>query len=312
MKVISTLCFLLVVSLVSGQADLPAANQKREPVARSTCRAVVSGQSADPLIIVDGKILDNKELNNIDPNTISSIEILKGAVSSAIYGEHGINGVIVIITKNFFPRIHVRDIISNEELKGAVITFKRGNSTVMEMTNDNGTITTDKLLPGKEYTATITMTGYKKLAMPYNTKLKEQTILLERDVKLCPEVIVISYEPIRCGMIYGSITTVSHCSMEAMPSSPENTTRNVSVINTYPNPVQKGEAVTVELKGESTDLLKMKIISLDGRLLLSQGGIKNNARLTIRTGGHWPAGMYVVGIFNQGGQLIQSSKLIVQ
>lgn len=51
---------------------------------------------ADPLILVDGVVAD---MNNIDPNEIASISILKDASSAAIYGSRAANGVILITTK---------------------------------------------------------------------------------------------------------------------------------------------------------------------------------------------------------------------
>jgi TonB-dependent SusC/RagA subfamily outer membrane receptor len=53
-----------------------------------------------PLVIVDGaeKPLDF-DLNTINPNTIQSIDVLKDASATALYGDKGKNGVIVINTK---------------------------------------------------------------------------------------------------------------------------------------------------------------------------------------------------------------------
>lgn len=49
------------------------------------------------LIVVDG--LQGANLNTIDPNEIESMEVLKDASSTAIYGSRGANGVILITTK---------------------------------------------------------------------------------------------------------------------------------------------------------------------------------------------------------------------
>ena len=51
----------------------------------------------DPLYVVDGLIVSN--ISNIDVNNISSIEVLKDASATAIYGSRGANGVILITTK---------------------------------------------------------------------------------------------------------------------------------------------------------------------------------------------------------------------
>ena len=53
--------------------------------------------SNSPLWVVDGYPVEN--LNMFDPNDIESIEILKDASATAIYGSRGANGVIIVTTK---------------------------------------------------------------------------------------------------------------------------------------------------------------------------------------------------------------------
>ena len=55
--------------------------------------------SADPLFVVDGIVGVLNALENLDPADIASIDILKDASSTAIYGARGANGVIMITTK---------------------------------------------------------------------------------------------------------------------------------------------------------------------------------------------------------------------
>ena len=55
-------------------------------------------QSNTPLYIVDGFPADN--INSISPSDIQSIDVLKDASSTAIYGARGANGVIIITTKS--------------------------------------------------------------------------------------------------------------------------------------------------------------------------------------------------------------------
>lgn len=53
--------------------------------------------SQEPLIMVDG--IEVANYNNIDPNEVESVSILKDASSTAIYGVRGANGVLLITTK---------------------------------------------------------------------------------------------------------------------------------------------------------------------------------------------------------------------
>ena len=52
----------------------------------------------DPLIIVDGAPYSG-DINNINPNDVESMTVLKDAASNALYGARGANGVIIITTK---------------------------------------------------------------------------------------------------------------------------------------------------------------------------------------------------------------------
>lgn len=56
-------------------------------------------QGTEPLYIVDGFQMENG-LRNIDINDIESIDVMKDASSTAIYGARGANGVILITTKS--------------------------------------------------------------------------------------------------------------------------------------------------------------------------------------------------------------------
>lgn len=51
----------------------------------------------DPLIVIDG--LQLGKLNTLDPNEVESIEVLKDASATSIYGARGANGVILVTTK---------------------------------------------------------------------------------------------------------------------------------------------------------------------------------------------------------------------
>lgn len=56
-------------------------------------------QNSGPLIVIDGFPQESSNFNNINPQDIESIEVLKDASSTAIYGARGANGVIILTTK---------------------------------------------------------------------------------------------------------------------------------------------------------------------------------------------------------------------
>jgi Ca-activated chloride channel family protein len=61
-------------------------------------RGVQSVNTAQPLYVVDGVPYENEP--KIDPKNIATVDVLKDAVSSAIYGNRGSNGLVLISTKN--------------------------------------------------------------------------------------------------------------------------------------------------------------------------------------------------------------------
>jgi TonB-linked SusC/RagA family outer membrane protein len=61
-------------------------------------RGISTTGNNSPLIVVDGVIRSN--INEIDPNSIKTVTVLKDAAAVAPYGLGGANGVILITTKN--------------------------------------------------------------------------------------------------------------------------------------------------------------------------------------------------------------------
>lgn len=61
-------------------------------------RGMGSVNAADPLIVIDGVPTD-LNLNALNQNDIESIDVLKDASATAIYGSRGANGVVMVTTK---------------------------------------------------------------------------------------------------------------------------------------------------------------------------------------------------------------------
>ncbi len=62
-------------------------------------RGVTSVNNTNPLYVVDGVPLNTDNINFLNNNDIESMEVLKDASASAIYGTRASNGVIIITTK---------------------------------------------------------------------------------------------------------------------------------------------------------------------------------------------------------------------
>ncbi|MDR1938053.1 MAG: SusC/RagA family TonB-linked outer membrane protein, partial [Tannerellaceae bacterium] len=88
--------------LQGAAAGVLVSRNSGDPAGEVTIRvrgvATVNG-SADPLYVVDG-VQIGSDITFLNPSDVQSIEILKDASATAIYGSRGANGVIMITTKN--------------------------------------------------------------------------------------------------------------------------------------------------------------------------------------------------------------------
>lgn len=110
----------------------------------------------DPLYVVDGIPLSGG-INDINPQDIQSMEILKDASSTAIYGSRGANGVVIITTKKGAPGktsinfdsyygisepINLYDVMNGEQFA----EYKRESRRAIGQYNDANPAAADKLL----------------------------------------------------------------------------------------------------------------------------------------------------------------------
>lgn len=75
-------------------------------------------QSSDPLYVVDGYPMEGNAFRLINPSDIESIQVLKDASSTAIYGSRGANGVVVITTKKGKvgpPRVSINSFVGFQQ-----------------------------------------------------------------------------------------------------------------------------------------------------------------------------------------------------
>ena len=98
---------------------VPGLTMTQESVAGTASSIQIRGQKSvnggsDPLIVVNGLIYKGT-INDIDPNIVESMSVLKDATSLAAYGSQAANGVIMITTKKGAqgkPMINFRSSVS--------------------------------------------------------------------------------------------------------------------------------------------------------------------------------------------------------
>ncbi|MDN3584812.1 SusC/RagA family TonB-linked outer membrane protein [Mucilaginibacter flavus] len=86
---------------LQGQVSGVSVIQSGSPGSKPTVliRGIPSFTGTDPTVIIDGVQQTLTDFNSINPSDIESINVLKDAATTAIYGVKGGNGVIVVTTK---------------------------------------------------------------------------------------------------------------------------------------------------------------------------------------------------------------------
>jgi len=88
-------------SLQGKTAGVTVMENSGQPGSNVTVRIRGVGTNGDPtpLYVVDGLPMSSNAIATLNPSDIESVEVLKDAASSAIYGSRGANGVVLITTK---------------------------------------------------------------------------------------------------------------------------------------------------------------------------------------------------------------------
>jgi TonB-linked SusC/RagA family outer membrane protein len=91
-------------------------------------RGITSRINSDPLYVINGIVVTNGGLDNVNPDDIESIEVLKDA-SAAIYGSRASNGVILVTTKKGRSGAPVSNFSTYWGVQGPVKKVKLANAT---------------------------------------------------------------------------------------------------------------------------------------------------------------------------------------
>jgi TonB-linked SusC/RagA family outer membrane protein len=124
--------------------------------------------SNDPLYVVDGiPLMSSSAIETLNPRDIESIDVLKDASATAIYGSRGANGVIIVTTKkgkdgrltiNYSGTLTVENIYDKSKMMnaGEYVTWRRWAAYNAGMITDPGdapTIASDQAIFKNDETA---------------------------------------------------------------------------------------------------------------------------------------------------------------
>ncbi len=129
-------------------------------------RGVNTFGSNEPLYVIDGFFGD---INNLNPNDIESIEILKDGAASAIYGSVAANGVVLVTTKSGKDGRVIVDINSYASMRK---TARR-----LELLDADGYLKVHKAMfenAGESLPSYINKPGRNEGDAPYNTNWQDE------------------------------------------------------------------------------------------------------------------------------------------
>jgi len=297
-------------SQTTDTIDTASKSKSGTPVIRIYCGATLRPDQP-PLYIIDDELINSTSLDFLNKNDIRSIDILKDSSATALYGTRASSGVIIIKTKNSrFRSFQAIDAEDGTSLAGATFTFTAvdGDEVIRLIADKEGKVMSTSFPLGKKYTLTISSVGYKDLQTVY-IREKEKTVQqyrLSRHVKENAEVVVAGYgRAIRCGMF---------CRVSAIRIA-RSFVPSIDVSSKlYPNPVARGNSVTLEMNVKEDLPLQVKLTNLTGVGLntISYKPVKGVNRISVPVANQWAAGVYFLQVISQHGKLLKQDKLIIQ
>ncbi|EHQ25734.1 carboxypeptidase-like regulatory domain-containing protein [Mucilaginibacter paludis] len=109
-------------NLVFGNAQAKLKRKGDDPLSKMVVRGVGTIRGKEPLYVVDGIMVDSLKMSSIKPDDIKSINVLKDASATALYGSRAANGVILIETKKGLLASNDVNIIGYRSQKKTIIT----------------------------------------------------------------------------------------------------------------------------------------------------------------------------------------------
>lgn len=287
-------------------------------------RCGLSPVTTQPLLLLDGVVVDTSTFKKINPNQIEHIEIMKGDKALALFGSQGNAGVIIITTKVLQPfQFVARDSADERVVPFASLTFQLLRDTAVKFyyrADSAGKVNAKDLVIGENYRLKVESFGYERYEAEFAAVAKRSTnnILLKRYYRICEPVIVVGYPIITCRVTMTCVNTITKCEMTNVTSFSD----SMQVIGVdqpcqgliYPNPAARGQFVKLQHKFEERQSLQLMVSDGNGRTVLRQviQASKTNSLTGFATNAGWKAGVYFVRLADARSKTSHQYKLIIQ
>ncbi|MFL5774291.1 MAG: T9SS type A sorting domain-containing protein, partial [Flavisolibacter sp.] len=221
-----------------------------------------------------------------------------------LYGDVGVNGVIVITTKyGFKKQLLILDENDRLPIIGASVALIHRRDTVFQIANKSGIVSFDRKLLQHEYKLEVTCIGYEKKSV-WVSNSYDSTITLGRKIDQMDSVVVRSYNCTRrisCGGRCFSIINNKGMTREEV---------SLKSYSVYPNPARPGTSIQIKLFTSFSG--KIQLFNMAGQEIHSaflktvKMGIINYILPSV------PSGNYIIRLTDHNLLSAFSEKIIVQ
>jgi Secretion system C-terminal sorting domain len=325
MKQLLVLHFLIVQCLLShsqNTIEQALANRlstnavKPETVKKDFIGCGLAKSYADtPIYIIDGVPADYKEVKNLNPNEIESIELLKES-SLRIISCRQVKDVVIITTGNSMVRkIQIKDFHQLTAIPGATIILKKTNPAVSDTktTNQFGVLHY-KISQSNIDSVFVSSVGYQTVSLTLQQlKQNKYQVFLKRKEKELDEVIVTGYS--NCSrkrfVCDGAFCNFTGCKLHS--SKEDFLLKQSNSIKIFPNPVLTGGTMHINFISAKPGIYQIHLVNAAGQLLYNfqkQITFANETEL-IHLQQRISAGIYFVQVLNEKKEIVQSKKVLI-
>ncbi len=282
-------------------------------------------ENSNVIYVVDGVLVESKEISQLNPSDIISIDILKS--SQQIFSCGVQKPVIIITTKKIYhQKFIIRDAKSMLAIGNATIEAKSTKTGKLSyfVADAFGRFETDSLKTN-EYDLTISSTGYKTKTIGLKNILQNNgEIKLEREFVELKEVMIVAYPKISCRSMSSTCLPASLYSRLGCPAHGISVTKehqtaersfNVKKdVQIYPNPVVASGTINISFSNIKPGQYQIRMLNAAGQLFYSfQKQITGKGETEqIHLNGITLPGIYIVQVTDEQKKLLQSSRIVVQ
>lgn len=164
----------------------------------------------------------------------------------------------------------------------------------------------------KELELVVSSVGYQTLERNYIIKNGVIQVPLVQDAEIMDSIIMTAYPTIVCRQLVAGFTAIKLVetdtifdTIQVIGDKIKNWITPTIHPVVYPNPVQRGQEITIEWKGVRDEEVRIIVQSANGSMVHSREvkPLKGNNRLQLPTGSGWSAGIYFIRFFKREKQV---------